>query len=165
MELQDVYFYTDTVVDFKHFLEDDNIKLVIIQSLCYMVEYKLVRVFGYVIMPNHIHLIWTHLALNGKESPAGSFFKYTAHQIKKYLQTNNPPQLLNYLSGKNDRQYQFWKSDPLAILLSTIKMLEQILEYIHNNAVSPTGSGKAIAAPRAPLNSAFIVRTSGATKA
>ncbi len=136
MELQDVYFYTDTVVDFKHLLEDDNIKLIIIQSLSYLVAHNLARVFGYVIMPNHMHLIWTQLALNGKESPAGSFAKYTAHQIKTYLQTNNPPQLLNYLSDKNDRHYQFWKRDPLAIPLSTIKILEQKLEYIHNNPVA-----------------------------
>jgi len=30
MELQNVYFYTGTVVDFKHLLEDDSIKLIII---------------------------------------------------------------------------------------------------------------------------------------
>ncbi len=30
MELQNVYFYTDTVIDFKHLLEDDSIKLIII---------------------------------------------------------------------------------------------------------------------------------------
>jgi putative transposase len=39
------------------------------------------------------------------------------------------------LSGKSDRGYQFWKADPLAIPLSTIKILEQKLEYIHNNPV------------------------------
>ncbi|MBN8860226.1 MAG: transposase [Sphingobacteriales bacterium] len=135
MELQDIYFYTDTIIDFKHLLEDDSIKLIIIQSLCYLVEHKLSRIFGYVIMPNHIHLIWTHLALNGKESPAGSFTKFTAHQIKKYLQANNQLQLLNFSSNKSDRQYQFWKRDQLAIPLSTIKTLEQKLEYIHNNPV------------------------------
>lgn len=135
MALQDVFFYTDTIVDFKHLLQDDNIKLILIQSLTYMVQHSLVKIFGYVIMPNHIHLIWTHLSLNGKESPAGSFAKYTAHKIKKYLQTNNPHQLANYLSVKNDRKYQFWKRDPLAIPLSTIKILEQKLEYIHNNPV------------------------------
>jgi putative transposase len=89
MELHYIYFYTDTIVDFKHLLQDDNIKLIIIQSLRYLVEHNLIKLFGYVIMPNHIHLIWTHLALNGKESPAGSFTKFTAHQIKKYLQLNN----------------------------------------------------------------------------
>ncbi len=135
MELQDVYFYTDTIVDFKQLLRDDNIKLIIIQSLCYLVEQKLVKVFGYVIMPNHIHLVWTHLKQNGKESPAGSFTKFTAHQIKKYLYQTDPLHLLNYSLNKIDRKYQFWKRDPLAVPLSTIQILEQKLEYIHNNPV------------------------------
>lgn len=135
MELHDIYFYTDTIIDFKHLLQDDNIKLILIQSLCYLTEHSLAKVFGFVIMPNHIHLMWTHMALNGKESPAGSFTKYTAHQIKKYLTTNRPEQLSHYLSDKKDRKYQFWKRDPLAIPLSTIKIVEQKLEYIHNNPV------------------------------
>ena len=135
MELQDVYFYTDTIANFKHLLHDDNIKLIIIQSLRYLVEQKIIKVYGYVIMPNHLHLIWTHLKLNGKESPAGSFTKFTAHQIKKYLQQNSPQQLDEYVSNKNDRSYQFWKRDPLAIILSTIKILEQKLDYIHENPV------------------------------
>ena len=119
MELQDVYFYTDTIIDFKHLLQDDNIKLILIQSLSYLAAHTMVKVFGYVIMPNHIHLIWTHPTLNGKESPSGSLVKYTAHKIKEYLQTSSPQQLSNYLSIKNDRKYQFWKRDPFAIPLST----------------------------------------------
>ena len=107
MELHDVYFYTDTIAGFKHLLHDDNIKLIVIQSLQYLVIRQLVKVFGYVIMPNHIHLIWTHLSLNGKESPAGSFTKFTAHQIKKHLQLYAPQLLHSYLTDKNDRKYQF----------------------------------------------------------
>lgn len=136
MELQDVYFFTATVIDFKYLFKDDNIKLIQIQSLCHLVKHELVKVFGYVIMPNHTHLIWTPLKLNGKENPGGSFIKFTAHQIKKYLEDYNPLQLLNYLSDKNDRTYQFWKRDPLAVPLSTIQIMEQKLEYIHNNPVA-----------------------------
>jgi len=47
--------------------------------------------------------------------------------VKTHTDRGNPPQLLKYLSGKSDRQYQFWKPDPLAIPLSTIKILEQNL--------------------------------------
>lgn len=46
MALQDVYFYTDTIVDFKHLLADDNIKLIVIQSLQYLVEHRLIKVLG-----------------------------------------------------------------------------------------------------------------------
>lgn len=136
MELNDVYFYTDTIIGFRHLLSDDKIKLIIIQSLSYLTERKLVNIYGYVIMPNHIHLVWTHLSRNGKESPAGSFTKFTAHQIKKYLESSAPQLLNSYLSNKNDRRYQFWKRDPLAIPLSTMPILKQKLNYIHDNPVA-----------------------------
>jgi REP element-mobilizing transposase RayT len=36
-------------------------------------------------MPNHLHLIWQQNKLNGKETPQGSFLKYTAHEFLKRL--------------------------------------------------------------------------------
>lgn len=70
---------------------------------------------------------------NGKESPAASFTKFTAHQIRTYLLKTNPIQLECYKSEKMDRVYQFWKRDPLAIPLSTDDILIQKLDYIHFN--------------------------------
>ncbi len=133
MEVNDVYFYTHTIQGFKHLLADDTFKQVIMDSLSYFVQKNLIKLYGYVIMPNHIHLIWTHLALNGKETVAGSFTKYTAHQFKKMI---TKQELLQYCSDKQDRCYQFWKRDPLAIHLSSIKIIEQKLDYIHANPVN-----------------------------
>ena len=86
-------------------------------------------------MPNHIHLIWNILKMNGKESPAGSFAKYTAHQFRKYLLQTNPTLLEQYQSDKTDRSIQFWKRDPLAIPLTSEVNLIQKLEYIHQNPI------------------------------
>ena len=51
---------------------------------------------GYVIMPNHIHLIWRVNEPNGKESPQGSFLKYTAHIFKKMLREEGRQKLEAY---------------------------------------------------------------------
>jgi len=131
------YFYTDTIFGFSHLLSDDNIKKMIIDSWKYLVNAEKIKIYGFVIMPNHVHLIWDMLELNGKESPAGSFAKFTAHQFKKYLQITNPALLEEYRSGKSDRNYQFWKRDPLAIPLTTERSFLQKLDYIHLNPVSP----------------------------
>ncbi len=129
------YFYTETIYDFKHLLKDDALKMVCINSWKYLTDHNLVKIYGYVIMPNHIHLLWKMLQPNGKESPAGSFAKFTAHQFKKILSAQNPALLEQYSSSKADRKYQFWKRDPLAIALTNEKNLLQKLEYIHNNPV------------------------------
>ena len=127
------YFYTDTIVGFKHLLADDVCKAIIVSSLQYLVQKELVTLYGFVIMPNHIHLLWYIKQQNGKESAAGSFAKYTAHHFKKHLATTN--QLSLYTSDKQDRQYQFWKRDPLAIAVNTEKIFLSKLDYIHNNPV------------------------------
>ena len=139
MDLSTCYFYTHTINQFRHLLADDNLKLVVINSLQYLVRNNLVRIYGYVLMPNHIHLLWNILQQNGKESPAGSFAKFTAHQFKKYLSETNISTLGLYKSEKGDRQFQFWKRDPLAIPISTDDILVDKLHYIHNNPVKKNG--------------------------
>lgn len=134
-ELHEVYFYTLTVVGFRHLLKYDAIKLIVLQSMIHLVNKKLLKVFGFVIMPNHIHLICSQMDKNGKEMPLTSFMKYTSHEFKKYLGSNYPEMLPHFASDKYDRRYQFWKRDPLAISLSSIEILEQKLDYIHNNPV------------------------------
>jgi hypothetical protein len=72
---------------------------------------------------------------NGKESVGSSFAKFTAHWFKRILQLSNPDLLNDFISTKRDRNYQFWKRDPLAIPLSTLSIFEQKLAYIHNNPI------------------------------
>lgn len=129
------YFYTLTVENFKHLLADDYMKSIIIESWQYLVNERLVEIYGYVIMPNHLHLIWRMMGSNGKETPAGSFAKYTAHRFLKHLEKHNPVALSFYTSDKRDRKHQFWKRDPLAIPITRDSILTQKLEYIHNNPV------------------------------
>ena len=91
-----VYFYTDTIFDFKHLLREKNMKLIVINSLKYLVDQQWAEIFGYVIMTNHIHLLRNILNHTRMESVAGSFSKFTAHQFKKYLQANDVSLLRNF---------------------------------------------------------------------
>ncbi len=58
MELCEVYFWTNTIKDWKHLLKQDKYKQLIINSLKELVDKKLITVYAFVIIPNHIHLIW-----------------------------------------------------------------------------------------------------------
>ena len=85
MCLNEVYFWTVTIKDWKHLLKPDKYKKLIINELLKLVERKLIKVYAFVIMPNHIHLVWEMLQLNGKEMPNASFNKSTSHEILKDL--------------------------------------------------------------------------------
>ncbi len=60
--------------------------------------------------------------------------KFTAQQIKFYLLDNNCDPILDKMKvDKSDRQYQIWQRNPLPIEIYTEEVLEQKLDYIHNN--------------------------------
>ena len=66
-------------------LQQDSNKQLIIDYLKQLSDEGLNTVYAFVIMPNHIHLIWQQNKLNGKESPKGSLLKYSSHEFLKIL--------------------------------------------------------------------------------
>ena len=114
-------------------LKEQEYKDIIINSLKHLSEKKLFKVYAFVIMPNHIHLIWHLTALNGKEMPHASLMKFTSHQFLEKLRKENPELLIDYQVQSKNRIHQFWQRDPMAIELYTRKVFEQKLNYIHNN--------------------------------
>ncbi len=136
MNLNNIYFFTATIQGWKHLLKDDPYKDIIIGSLKYLSEKELINVYAFVIMPNHIHLIWEMLGKNGKEMPYESFMKATSHQFLAKLRRENPELLLQYKVEYDDsRQHRFWKRDALPVELYSDKVFEQKFDYIHNNPV------------------------------
>ena len=69
MSLDEVYFWTDTIKDWNQLLKQDKYKLLVISCLKELTDLKRIKVYAFVIMPNHIHLIWEMLEKNGKEMP------------------------------------------------------------------------------------------------
>ncbi|MDB5203279.1 MAG: transposase [Ferruginibacter sp.] len=54
-------------------------KKIIIDYFKELSDAGLITIFAFVVMPNHVHLIWRQNKMNEKETPFGSFLKYTAH--------------------------------------------------------------------------------------
>ena len=132
-ELNEVYFWTITIKNWNHLLKREDYKMIIIESLKWLCEKQLVRIYGYVVMPNHIHLLWEQLKMNGKEFPKNSFEKFTAHSFRKKLMVEDPGLLKFFVVEACDRQYNFWQRDPLAIKVFSRKMASQKLDYMHYN--------------------------------
>ena len=132
-ELNAVYFWTITIKEWIHLLKCDEYKTIVIESLKWLCEKELVRIYGYVIMPNHIHLLWEQLKMNGKEFPKNSFEKFTAHQFRKKMEVENPEELKRFMVEASDRKYNFWQRDPLAVLVFSREMASQKLTYMHFN--------------------------------
>jgi putative transposase len=89
MDLHEVYFWTDTIKDWKHLLKQDKYKEIIIEELQWLKNHAKIVIYGFVIMPNHLHLLWELLEKNGKEMPHASFNKWTASCFLKDLRKNH----------------------------------------------------------------------------
>ncbi|WP_205942973.1 transposase [Pedobacter frigidisoli] len=108
----------------------NKFKDIIISSFEHLSKLKKIDIYAFVIMPNHIHLIWKVNELNGKETAQGSFLKYTAHEFKKLL---NDEELISYRVNLANKNYEFWQRDSLATHLYSPDVAYQKLDYLHNN--------------------------------
>jgi REP element-mobilizing transposase RayT len=126
-------FLTATILDWKHLLKDDNCKQIIIDSLRWLVEQKRCHVNAFVIMPNHIHLLWKISDGVERFNAQGALLSFTAHAFKKYLMTVNPVMLNKHYVNKIDRQYQFWQRESMVKECWSQHFFNQKMEYIHNN--------------------------------
>ena len=136
IQIGEVYFWTATINNWNHLLKEDKYKEVIIQSLRTLSERGLMDIFALVIMPNHIHLIFRTNALNGKETAQASLLKFTGHEFKKMLK-DSPAELVKYEVDANNKKYEFWQRDSLAVHLYTRNVMLQKLNYIHLNPLAP----------------------------
>jgi len=101
-----------------------------------MVAKKWGEVNAFVIMNNHIHLIWQIQEGYERDAVQRNFLKYVSQTIQRDLQKNHPKVLERFYVGAKDRKYQFWERNPLSIDLWTKEVFIQKMEYIHNSPVA-----------------------------
>ncbi len=136
IEIGKIVFWTATIKNWNNLLYNDNYKEIIITALTFLSNKEKIDVYGFIIMPSHIHLIWRINEMNGKETSQGSFLKYTAHQFKKLLLKENNDKSLAFKVNAKNKKYEFWQRDPFTININSREIAFQKLEYIHNNPLA-----------------------------
>jgi len=129
------HFFTATNLNWKKLLAPNKYKDIMIESMRFLVDDKRVIIYGFVIMDNHIHIIWQLQAGRKRNDVQRDFLKYTAQLIKKDMMKNDPDELKEFLVNAKDRKYQFWERNPLSVEIWSEKVLLQKLKYIHENPV------------------------------
>ncbi|MDR6242098.1 REP-associated tyrosine transposase [Aureibacter tunicatorum] len=139
-----LYFITFTVVHWVDVFTRAEYKDIFISSLQYCQVNKGLEVYAYVIMSNHVHLIVGASGLNKLEEIIRDLKKYTSKRIIKAIEANLKESRKEWMlsifekAGKNNcnnKNFQFWKQDYHPIEVSNNKIMDQKLEYIHENPV------------------------------
>jgi REP element-mobilizing transposase RayT len=119
-------------------------KEVIVESLKYCQQSKGLILYAWCLMTNHVHLIISTNGKNKQEDILRDFKKFTAKKCLELIESNDSESRKNWMlwifksAGKknsNNIKYQFWRQDNHPIELDSNKLMDQKLEYIHNNPV------------------------------
>ena len=137
MMIKNLYFITAKVLEWKHILKPYNYKDVLIESFKYHFEKKLLRIFAFVIMPNHFHTIWKINESLEKSDFKRNLLKFTGQTILRDLELKEAEIYKSLYVGAKDRHYQFLERNPLSVPLYSQKVIEQKINYIHGNPLHP----------------------------
>jgi putative transposase len=130
-----IEFFTATCLKWQPLLLPDDRKEIVLNSLKFMAGEERVWLYGFVIMPNHIHIMWRRQDQWLNKSTEQMFLKFTAQHIKYRLKEKFPDELELYRSTQSDRLYHFWERRPYKATMYNRKVAAQKLEYMHRNPV------------------------------
>ena len=100
-------YFTSTCLEWNYLLKQDRYKDKISKDLKWLVDYHWIKVYAFVIMPNHLHYIGhVHPTLNYSKVKGGHL-RNTSQKIKHDLLQNKEEKLFSqfYIGAKN-RAYQ-----------------------------------------------------------
>lgn len=139
-----LYFVTFTVVHWIDIFIREEYRKVFYDSIKYCQTNKELEVYGYCIMTSHMHMIIG--TENGVLSDIVRDLKsFTSRHIRKAIETNNHESRREWMldlmlktgeENKRNNEFQFWQQHNHPVELSTSDMLQQRLDYIHNNPVA-----------------------------
>ena len=136
MENNHPQFFMATCLEWKYLLKQDKNKDIVIQDLLWLVRYGQIKLYAFILMPNHLHYIWHNHPSLQYSKVKGGHLRNTAQKIKYNLILNNETQFLEkFYVGVKDRAYQFWERNPKSKDLYTPEFINQKLDYIHANPV------------------------------
>ena len=138
-----VYYVTLTVVGWIDVFTRKEYVYEIMNNLKFCQQNKGLEIYAYVIMSNHLHLLAS--AKDGKLSDILRDFKsYSAKRILEMIE-NNPQEsrrewllyMFKFFANKtaSNKEYQFWQHSNYPIELYKPEIIQQKINYIHNNPV------------------------------
>ena len=127
-----LYFSTFTIYRWIKLFENPKYIEVLLNAMRFLSKENKWVLFGFVIMPNHIHLFYSIPEPISNKALKHSFLSYTSKQILPMLSAEMKAQ---FYVKKSDRTYQIWKSPSLSVEINSPKFVRQKLNYIHENPV------------------------------
>jgi putative transposase len=135
-----LYFITTKAERHAHIFKRESIIRIILDSLHFLRTNRHIKLFVFVIMPNHIHLICKLSKEYTVSDMMRDFKRHTARQIIRQLLAENETdtlKLLQRLNKDNRQDYKVWEDSYDARDVFSPEFLQQKMDYIHHNPCQP----------------------------
>ena len=137
VDQEGIYFITSSIIEWLPVFTSEDTFRIISDSLHFCLEEKSLKLYGYVITLDHLHMI---VSSENLSEVMKSFKRHTAKEIIKYLKQTNNEWILNQFhfykkKNKIESEYQVWQEGFHLQLISSYEMMEQKIEYMHQNPV------------------------------
>jgi REP element-mobilizing transposase RayT len=132
----EMYFTTSTVKDWIRLFDRPDLRGIVLESLRFVIRDHRIQLHGYVLMPNHLHLIFSPIPPQTISTVFRDFHKYTSQQMIKILRNEHSDVLNTFTSPRTDRLVQIWQATHAPKEIESATFFRQKLDYIHNNPCS-----------------------------
>ena len=139
-----LYFVTFTVIQWIDVFTRNVYRDIIIDSFKFCQQNKGLELYAYCIMTNHLHAILGSAGKEKIENIIRDFKKFTSTNIIMEIK-NNPEEsrkkwMLKMMAesgadNSNNKLYQFWQQHNHPLELSDNRIMENTLNYTHENPV------------------------------
>ncbi|GAA4306816.1 REP-associated tyrosine transposase [Nibribacter koreensis] len=140
---QKLYFVSFATVNWIDVFTRRAYKDIFVESLHYCIKNKGLEVYAWCLMSNHAHLIIGSQGEN-LEHILRDLKRHTSKEITKAIASNPQESRKSWMlwlferagqRNPNNTHFQFWQQQNHPIELSSNEMIEQRLEYVHQNPV------------------------------
>ena len=139
----ELYFVTLTVTNWVDVFTRRLYNDFIIENLQFCQQHKNLNIYAYVIMTNHIHLV-ANVTDGSLGDVLRDFKTYTSKEIIKLIKNNDQESRREWMvkqfeiAGKYNPlnvNHQFWQNGNYPVLLYSSAVIDQKIDYIHENPV------------------------------
>jgi len=124
------YYLTFTVRNWYYIFDRHNRFQILADSLKYCQKNKGIRLYAYVFMINHLHLILSGSDIIGF---IRDFKRHTSKEMQKNIIATEPSVLKLFDLGNG--RYEFWSRTNMPKMIASEEYLLQKIKYIHENPV------------------------------
>ncbi len=130
-----MYFITSTIIEWTPLLINEALMQIMINSFKFCQKEKGLLIYGFVVMPNHFHMIVSMEQPKKIPYVIRDLKRHTSQEISNYLKANNKNGLFWLKQFYGKKISNVWQKGYHPVLIKSEKWFREKLDYIHQNPV------------------------------